>query len=103
MDIVTLTSLHESLPNVVMEAMAAGKPIVATDVGGVSELVTDGVEGFLVESGNAPLFAEKLESLINNPGLRKSFGENGLKKIQEFDIRRKVARMQEIYTNLVKT
>lgn len=63
-DIVTLTSKREGLPRCVMEAMAAGKPVVATDVRGNRDLVDDGHTGFLVRLGDVCGLAAALERLI---------------------------------------
>jgi glycosyltransferase involved in cell wall biosynthesis len=61
------SSLFEGMPNAVMEAMAAGKPIVATGVDGVQELIIDGESGWLVEPGNAAALAERLRSALQHP------------------------------------
>jgi glycosyltransferase involved in cell wall biosynthesis len=75
--IVCLPSMREGLPTVLIEAAAAGRPIVATDVPGCRQVVAHGDNGYLVPVGDADAFAEALEKLSKNPGLRKRMGEAG--------------------------
>jgi glycosyltransferase involved in cell wall biosynthesis len=70
------TSLYEGLSNSIMEAMVAGIPIVATDVGDNRYLIKDGFNGFLVPCGSADQIAGKLEYLITMDGIRNEFGKN---------------------------
>jgi glycosyltransferase involved in cell wall biosynthesis len=76
-DALLLPSLNEGLPTVLLEAMACGVPVVATDCGGVSEAFTDGVEGFLVPPRDAKALAEALARLWRDPELRARMGEAG--------------------------
>ena len=69
-DILVLTSEREGLPNCILEAMSSGLPVVANDVGGVSELVIDKETGFLIKSFEKDHFLEKLAILIKNKKLR---------------------------------
>lgn len=80
-DIFCLPSHTEGSPNVVKEAMSCGLPVIATRVGGVPDLVTDGVTGFLFEIGNTDQLREKLDLLIQDTVLRESMGEKSRKKI----------------------
>lgn len=73
--IFVLCSRYEGLPLSIIEAMCAGLPIVATDVGGVSELVEDGVNGFLVPAGNQAALADCLDCLQSDVGLRVRMGQ----------------------------
>ena len=75
------SSASESLPDAVREGMLASLPIVATDVGGSSELVTEGVNGYLYESGDLQSLIENMKTLINEPSLRKSMGVESRKII----------------------
>ncbi|MDI6751683.1 MAG: glycosyltransferase [bacterium] len=100
-DIFAFSSLFEGLPRAIMEAMAASLPVVATDVGGVSELVNDGKTGFLVKAEDAQALAESIEKLLLDKDLRKRMGEAGMEKIQkEFSMDRLVKEMEEIYTQI---
>lgn len=74
MDIFALPSLHEGSPCALMEAMGCGLAVVATNVGGIPDLVTDGVNGSLVEPGDSETLAEKLISLSHDTGLRVRLG-----------------------------
>lgn len=73
-DICVLTSDHEGTPNVLLEAMAAGLPVVATNVGGVPDLIRDGETGFLCHPGNSKGMARALASLILDSGMRARMG-----------------------------
>ncbi len=74
-DIFVLPSLTEGLPLTIVEAMAWGLPIVATTVGGVPDLIADGVNGFLCTPNDANSLAEKILRLIDEPALRAKFGQ----------------------------
>lgn len=76
-DASVLTSRSEGFPNAVVEAMAAGRPLVATDVGGVRDALSDGVTGFLVPDDDETAFAGALERLRCEPGLATAFGDAG--------------------------
>jgi len=84
-DIFVLSSLGEGFPNVLLEAMAAGLPIVATKVGGVPEIVTDRENGFLVEPRNSPQLAEKILFLLQNEDVRKQFSANNIEKARSYN------------------
>ncbi len=73
-DIFLLSSILEGQPLVIVEAMAYGCPIVSTNVGGIPELITDGVNGFLCPSENPQCLAEKIKLLIDDAALRERFG-----------------------------
>lgn len=73
-DLFTLPSRAENMPNTVLEAMAAGLPIVATPVGAVPEMVSDGESGFLVPVGDVEALADRIERLVADPALRRRMG-----------------------------
>lgn len=77
LDIVALSSLNEGTPASLIEAMASGKPIVTTGVGGIPDMVTEGQTALIVESGNAAQLAHALEKLMTDAGLRSKMSENG--------------------------
>ena len=80
-DLFVLPSVSEGLPISIMEAMAAGLPVVATDVGGIAELVEEGKTGLLVPSRQPGALASALIKLANNPKWRQTFGANGKQRI----------------------
>lgn len=77
MDIFVLVSKFEGVPISIIEAMYAGLPVIASNVGGVSEAVIDNETGFLTESGSLKELAKKMELLLVNPDLRKRMGRKG--------------------------
>lgn len=77
-----LPSLNEGMSNSMLEALAAGLPLLATDTGGTQELVEDGINGFIIKMKNAEDIAEKLEILIKDENLRKKMGEESRKKAE---------------------
>jgi glycosyltransferase involved in cell wall biosynthesis len=82
-----LSSLSEGLPLSILEAMAAGLPVVATNVGGVSELVLDGETGFLVPPGDPRSLAGAIERLLDDSALRARLGAAGRIRVEErFDL-----------------
>jgi colanic acid/amylovoran biosynthesis glycosyltransferase len=92
----------EGIPNVLTEAMATGMPVVATEHGGIPELITDGINGLLVPEKNSDMLAEKIEYLLEHPQLWSEFAENGLKKVrEEYDIVKQTKRLEDIYTKLI--
>lgn len=72
-----LFSVYENLPVAVAEALALGKPVVSSRVGAVGEMIEDGVNGFLVESEDEDMLAERLIQLLNDPQLRNEMGKKG--------------------------
>ena len=77
-----LPSYAEGLPMSVLEAMAAGVPVVTTPVGGIPEAVTDGVEGFLVEPGDIETLRARLTQLLEDSELAVRMGEAGRRKVK---------------------
>jgi glycosyltransferase involved in cell wall biosynthesis len=95
-DAFCLSSVAESLPVVLMEAMASGLPVVTTDVGGIAELVEDGVSGLLVSPGDSVAFADAIERLIREPELGERLGRTGRELIRsEFDVQRSAAKLAD--------
>ncbi|NCA82678.1 MAG: glycosyltransferase family 1 protein [Opitutae bacterium] len=101
MDILLLTSRRDPLPRVIMEAMCHGIPVVATRVDGIPEMVEDGVTGFLVESGDVEGFAQAVERLLENKGLRGQLGAAGRARAEQLFSPAKYAEaMNRIYAGL---
>jgi glycosyltransferase involved in cell wall biosynthesis len=82
-DIGVLCSTRESFPVAILEYMAAGKPVVATNVGGISEAVLEGVNGFLVRPGDFCDLSRKLEVLLNDQSLANTIGRSGLAIVRQ--------------------
>ncbi len=101
-DISVLASRErEGLPRCIIEAMACGKPIIATDVGGSKELVRDGITGFLVGSRAIPSLQARLSELISSHEMRIKFGAAGLAFArQDHDITHMISRYETIYERL---
>lgn len=96
-DIFLLTSREESMPQAILEAMAAGLPVVAADVGGVRELVDDGVSGFVVKQDDIDAYAAAINKLNASPELRRTMGAAGRKKAAGFTNEMMLCRTQELY------
>ena len=96
-DIVALTSKNEGTPLALIEAMAMAKPIIATNVGGVADIVDDGVNAMLVPSGDTEAFTAALIKLAEDADLRSRFGAAGAKKGKEFSKEKLVERTTKLY------
>jgi glycosyltransferase involved in cell wall biosynthesis len=100
-DIFALSSVAEGLPIAILEAMAAGKPVVATGVDGVPEAVSDGETGYVVCSRDPAEMASALGRLIADPALRKRLGRAGRMRLErEFSLERMTANMEALYRGL---
>ena len=103
LDIVVLTSLNEGTPVSIIEAMAAGKPVVATNVGGVSSLVKNNVNGFLVSPQDAKALSDAIIKLLKNSDLRQKMGREGQSSVfPHYDISQLVKRVDFLYSSLMK-
>jgi len=98
----TLSSLWEGLPVTAVEAMAAARPVVLTDVGGCRDLVTPGVEGMLVPPGNVSALADALVEMLGDPEQQRLSGRRGRAKVrQEFGIEQYVRGHEQLYLSLL--
>jgi len=103
LDILVLTSLNEGTPVSLIEAMASARPVVATRVGGVIDIVQDGKNGYLVTSGDEEDFSRKLLDLIKDPEKRRRFGEYGRNIVKSrFSKERLIKDTERLYNNLLK-
>lgn len=101
-DALVLPSFMEGLPIVLMEAMALGKPVIATRVAGVPELVTDGVEGLLFTPSNWDELAGRITDLAGDESLRRRLGEAGPARIaKEFDIKLSAEALRRLFLQAV--
>ncbi len=85
-DCLVLPSLWEGMPNVVLEAMASGLPVIATDLPGIREILVDGKSGFLFRSKDVSELSVKLLQIIQDPGLRVRLGKNGQDTISKMGL-----------------
>jgi glycosyltransferase involved in cell wall biosynthesis len=101
-DFTILGSSEEGFPNAIMESMAHGVPVIATSVGGVTELVTDGVHGRLVPYGDPPAMAAAIIWMIDHPAERRRMGETARSRIAaEFSIARMVKATEAVYDEML--
>jgi glycosyltransferase involved in cell wall biosynthesis len=102
LDVVVMTSLQEGTPVALIEALAAGRPVVATDVGGVADVVEDGANGFLAASGDAEGLARRVLDLLGDGDRRRSMGETGRAGVAERHSASRVAdRTAELYQEIL--
>lgn len=102
-DVFALTSKSEGMPLSLLEAMACGKAVVATDVGGNPEVVVDGVTGFLLPLNDTHRLSEALISLLKNAELSKKMGMAGYKRAKElFSLETMVKRYEDVYDGWIK-
>jgi glycosyltransferase involved in cell wall biosynthesis len=103
-DLFVLPSFSEGLPNVVLEAFAAGVPVVATAVGGTPEIIVHGVSGYLVPPGDAVLLRERIAHVIHSESRRKAMGTRGREKVhREFSFEAQSKQYQELFDELIGT
>jgi glycosyltransferase involved in cell wall biosynthesis len=101
-DVFALSSDWEGMPNAVLEAMAAGLPVVATAVGGTPDVVVQGATGLLVPPDDAKALAAALDRLIHDPGLRRTMGAAGRQRVRaRFSLQQMVERTQALYRELL--
>lgn len=98
LDVYVLPSVREGLGITLLEAMAAGRPSVASDIDGVREVVDNGVNGILVDTADIHVFAETIISLCRDKEKARRLGQKGLERVRaHFSIDREMAHLQEIY------
>jgi len=103
LDVFVLTSFSEGMSNTILESMACAKPVVATDVGGNREMVMDGRNGILVESGNVPQLAEALAVLLRDEGKIALYGSNSRKIVEEnYSISSMVSAYEAVYADILR-
>jgi glycosyltransferase involved in cell wall biosynthesis len=102
MDVLMVPSVWpENSPVTITEAMASGIPVIASDVGGIGELVDDGVTGFLVPPDDSPALAERIQRFLGRPELREDMGAKALEKIQRYGLRHQVDQIVAVYREVM--
>lgn len=101
-DILVHSSLREGLPKTVLEGMAAGKPVIGTNVGGVPAVVDDGVTGLLVEPQDAAGMAAAMRRLLEDPALCERLVANGLERVQSFSLAKSIDDTNALYDALLQ-
>ena len=102
LDIIGLTSLNEGTPVSLIEAQAAAKPVVSTNVGGIRDIVTPNETAFITEVADEERYVECLSKLVEDEGLRKSFGEKGRQNVLEkYSYNRLCDDMRNLYERLL--
>jgi glycosyltransferase involved in cell wall biosynthesis len=103
LDILVLSSYSESFPNAVLEAMAMGKPVVSTNVGGIPELVEEGQTGFLVPPRDPTAIADRVLSLCRDSPRRLQMGRAARERVESnFTVQAVTARLEGIYVRLLR-
>lgn len=97
LDMVVSSSLWEGLPTVLLEAMALGVPVVASDISGNREIVKTDVTGLLVPPGEPPRLAKAILTMLNDPSRARVMAENAKRLVQQFTIQNAAARYAQIY------
>ena len=100
-DVVTLSSEEEGLGTVLLDALALGKPVVATRAGGIPEVVADGECGLLVPTRDGHLLGAAIARVLSDPELRRRFGAAGRERAREFSVERTAERTAAVYERVL--
>jgi glycosyltransferase involved in cell wall biosynthesis len=100
-DILVLPSLNEGMGRVLVEAMAAGKPLVASNVGGIPDLVQHDYNGLLVPPGDEKALAASIKLLIDDPEKAKMMGQRGRELCPHFSVERMIEKIDNLYEELL--
>ncbi|MBP9673639.1 MAG: glycosyltransferase [Bacteriovoracaceae bacterium] len=100
--VVVIPSRHESFGYVAIEAMALGIPVIASNIGGLKEIIQDGQNGFLVPVGNAEILAEKIAQLLHSSVLKEQFQQAGIRTVTEkFSLASMIKKLDESYEKIL--
>jgi glycosyltransferase involved in cell wall biosynthesis len=100
-DIFVLPSLNEGMGRVLVEAMAAGRPLVASNVGGIPDLISQGENGMLVPPADPKALARELAFLISNPDIRREMGERGRRMAVQFGTDSMIQKIDQLYLDVL--
>ena len=99
-DMLVLPSLNEGMGRVLVEAMASGKPVVASRVGGIPDLVRHAETGYLVPPADEKALANGIKKLLDDPAKAKQMGLRGREYCRQFSLETMIAKLDALYTNL---
>jgi len=102
MDIFVFPSIEEAYPNAILEAMAMNKPVVATRVGGIPDILEDGVTGYLVEPENSDAIADRVIKLLSDEQLRLKIGQKGRQVALENNQQIMIEKLERLYFSLME-
>ncbi|NPA33933.1 MAG: N-acetyl-alpha-D-glucosaminyl L-malate synthase BshA [Chlorobi bacterium] len=100
-DLFVLTSESESFGLVLLEAMAMGCPVVASNTGGIPEVVRDGIEGLLCPVNDTKAFADAIMKILTNPELHQKLVDNAIKRARDFDTSKIVPQYEQLYRKVI--
>ena len=101
-DLLVLPSLNEGMGRVLVEAMAAGKPVVASEVGGIPDLVKHGETGYLVRPADEKALANGIKKLLNDPERAKQMGQRGKEYCRQFSLEAMIEKLDNLYSELTE-
>ena len=99
-DMLVLPSLNEGMGRVLVEAMAAGKPVVGSRVGGIPDLIQDGHTGYLVPPADEKALADAILKLLNDRDQAELMGQRGKERCQQFSLEAMIAKLDDLYSDL---
>jgi glycosyltransferase involved in cell wall biosynthesis len=102
-DLFVLPSLNEGMGRVLVEAMASGKPVVGSNVGGIPDLIKNGHNGFLVEPGDEIDLSVAIEKVLTDTKMRDEMGRKGKTMARNFGVERMVEKIDDLYATLLQT
>ena len=99
-DFLLLPAIYEGMPNVILEAMAVGTPVISTNVSGIPELIENNVNGLLIPAGDKNSLRKAILKLINDRELRELFAKESLNKVHSFSIERMIKDYETLFRSL---
>ncbi len=102
LDVFLITSVTEGLGTIILEAFAAGVPVVATRAGGIPEMVEDGITGLLTNPGDAAYLANAVTRILKDPPFRQALIDNAYNKVQSFTFRSTAKNTLDIYREVIR-
>lgn len=100
-DVLVLPSFREGTPRVIIEAMASGLPVIATNIAGIPEQVIDGENGYMIPTGDAAVLSDRIEMLLSNKELRERMGAHGLEHVNRFSATKMIKELDKVYQQLL--